>query len=262
MKKPENLDAINKSFEVQAAGFEGKSVNFTNEDYLNKVVQTVSPTKDMAMLEVAAGTCAVSRSFAPHIRSAVCLDATESMLAVGKTEAEKSGLDNMVFVKGFAEELPFLSESFDIVISRLAFHHFTDTESAMREMARVCKCGGLVVMIDMEASEEPYRDIRDKIETMRDPSHVRNLSLPEMRILLANAGISPLKENITEMQTVLINWMELSRTPNDIRKHIIELMEADLAGKEKTGFEPYRTDKGICFDHRWVMLVGRKGAKI
>ena len=258
MRKPENLEAINKSFEVQAAGFESKSVNFTNEDYLNMVIQTVCPTEDMIMLEVAAGTCAVSRSFAPQIRTSVCLDATESMLTVGKTEAEKNSLDNMVFVKGFAEELPFLSESFDLVISRLAFHHFTDTLSVMREMARVCKCGGLVVMIDMEASDEPYRDIRDKIETMRDPSHVRNLSLPEMRGLFENERLSIENENVTEMQTVLSNWMELTKTPDDIQEHITKLMEDDLAEKSKTGFEPYRSEEGICFKHKWVMLVGRK----
>ena len=94
MRKPDNLESINKSFEVQVAWFESKSVNFTNEDYLNIVIQTVCPTEDMIMLEVASGTCAVSRSFAPQIRTSVCLDATESMLTVGKTEAEKSSLDN------------------------------------------------------------------------------------------------------------------------------------------------------------------------
>ena len=38
MRKPENLEAINKSFEVQAARFESKSVNFSNEYYLNMVM--------------------------------------------------------------------------------------------------------------------------------------------------------------------------------------------------------------------------------
>ena len=41
---------------------------------------------------------------------------------------KNSGLKNLIFVRGYAEELPFLDESFDIVFSRLAFHHFTDPE--------------------------------------------------------------------------------------------------------------------------------------
>lgn len=62
----------------------------------------------MTMLEVVAGTCAISRSFAPYIRIVVCLDATESMLAIKKSKSIRSDLDKMVFIRGFAKELPFL----------------------------------------------------------------------------------------------------------------------------------------------------------
>lgn len=33
---------------------------------------------------------------------------------------------------GYAEELPFLDNSFDLVLSCLAFHHFTDTDGVFR----------------------------------------------------------------------------------------------------------------------------------
>ncbi len=78
----------------------------------------------------------------------VCLDTTDAMLQIGKQAAQDSHLDNMVFVKGNAEELPFLDNSFDILFSRLAFHHFTDIESIFREMVRVLKPGGKFVLID------------------------------------------------------------------------------------------------------------------
>ena len=56
------------------------------------------------------------------------------MLRIGQQEADKEHLSNMVFVKGYAEELPFLDNSFDIVFSRLAFHHFTDVTAVFSEM--------------------------------------------------------------------------------------------------------------------------------
>ena len=109
-----------------------------------------------------------------------CLDLTPAMLSVGKEQAEKQEFGNMTFVIGEAGELPFLDNSFSIVISRLAFHHFPDVNRPFSEMARVLKSGGKFVFIDMEATEENLRTTQDKIETLRDPSHIRNLSQAEM----------------------------------------------------------------------------------
>ena len=73
----------------------------------------------------------------------------------------------------YAERLPFLDDGFDIVISRLAFHHFANPKRCFSEMARVLKPGGKLVVIDMEAAEETLRAVEDEIETLRDPSHMR-----------------------------------------------------------------------------------------
>lgn len=121
-------------------------------------------------MEVAAGTCACGRSFAPFVQAVVCLDATTSMLQMRKTGGRKNHLSNMVFMKGFTEELPCLENSFDIVFSRLAFHHFTDVNPVFSEMVRVLRPGGKLVMIDMEEADAPWRDREDEIETLRDPS--------------------------------------------------------------------------------------------
>lgn len=119
--KPENIEKINHSFEIQAPNFESKSVNFTKEEYLNYTISCVAPCKENTLLEVAAGTCACGRSFAPLVQTVVCLDATVPMLQIGQQEADKEHLSNIVFVKGFAEDLPFLDNSFDIVFSAPCF---------------------------------------------------------------------------------------------------------------------------------------------
>lgn len=137
--KPSNLEAIQRSFEKQAVNFESKAVNFSKEEYLDYTLSCVQPDKSDALLEVAAGTCVCGRSFAPFVQKVVCLDATVPMLQIGKTEAKRCHLDNIVFIKGYAEELPFLDEDFDIVFSRLAFHHFPDINNAFSEMTRVLK---------------------------------------------------------------------------------------------------------------------------
>ena len=71
--KPANLEAINRSFAVQAPNFESKTGNFTKEEYLNYTLSCVAPDKQDTVLEVAAGTCACGRSFAPLVQTVGCL---------------------------------------------------------------------------------------------------------------------------------------------------------------------------------------------
>lgn len=125
------------------------------------------------------------------------------MLQVGKQEADNSHLDNMVFIKGYGEELPFLNDSFDIVFSRLAFHHFTDVSTAFSEMVRVLKPGGKLVMIDMEAAGTELRHIEDEIETLRDISHVRNMSREKMISLFIANSLSIQNCETTEIRQKL-----------------------------------------------------------
>ena len=256
--KPVNVNNINDSFGIQAENFESTELNFTKAEYLNYTVSCVAPDKQDIILEVAAGTCACGRSFAPLAHTVVCLDATLPMLTVGKEKADSSHMNNMIFVKGYAEELPFLNENFDIVFSRLAFHHFTDTNTVFSEMVRVLRPGGKLVLIDMEAADEELRNTGDEIETLRDPSHVKNLSMSEMMNLFAMYNFTVEKCEKTEMKQNLKSWLALTKTPEQIQAEITERMKNDMDGTDKTGFFPYMEHNEICFNQKWILMIGRK----
>ena len=256
--KPSNLSIINNSFEKQAENFENSSMHFSNKDYINYVISAVTPNPSDTMLEVAAGTCAVGRSFSPYLKNVVCLDATTAMLETGKREADKKHIDNIMFVKGFAEELPFLSESFNIVISRLAFHHFTDIHRPFKEMVRVLKPSGKLVLIDMEASEEHLRKQRDNIETLRDPSHIHNLKSDEIADLFYENSLEIMFSDKKTIPVSLDSWLSLTKTPASVRNEITKLMTNDINGGEKTGFDPYINNSNIYFDQHWILTIGIK----
>lgn len=256
--KPSNLEILNQSFDVQAPNFESDTVQFSKQDYLDYTLSNIAPNKHDTILEVASGTCICGRFFSPFVRAVVCLDATRSMLQAGKKEADKNHLDNMFFMKGCAEELPFLDNSFDIVFSRLAFHHFTNVNTAFSEMVRVLKPNGKLVMIDMEAPHETLRSIEDKLETLRDPSHVKNLSKDEMQKLFESYGLHIEKCDSKKIEQNLMAWLDLTFTNETAKEKIITCMQEDINGKRKTGFYPFQNDKGICFNQNWVFILGRK----
>ncbi len=254
--KSSNQEKIRNAFTQQAAGFESSKMNFSNQAYLDYAVSRIAPAKTDHVLEVAAGTCACGRVIAPHVQCVTCLDMTPAMLTVGKAKAEQEKLCNMNFVLGDAAELPFLNDSFDIVLSRLAFHHFPDVKRAFDEMARVLKPGGKLVLIDMEAAEEDLRKTEDEIEKLRDPSHVRNLSQAEMLALYETHGFAVSCCEVVRMPMVLQNWLDHTQTPPEIQAQIRAKMQSDISGGSKTGFAPYDCDGEIRFDHRWVLIVG------
>ena len=253
-----NIKEIQESFTIQAGNFNDASMNFSKEEYLAYTVSEATISKTDRILEVAAGTCACGRAMAPYAASVTCLDVTPAMLESGKMEADKMHIYNRVFVKGGAGSLPFVVGGFEIVISRLAFHHFKDVQKPFSEMKRVLRPGGKLILIDMEAAQEELRGREDEIETWRDPSHVRNLSREEIRELFLKNALDVVKCESTKIPVNLQAWMNLTKTADTMQEKITECMMDEIAGKDKTGFMPYQKDGEIYFDQRWLLTIGKK----
>ena len=180
------------------------------------------------------------------------------MLQVGRQKAEKQQLKNLIFLQGEAEQLPFADASFDLVFSRLAMHHFAQMEPPFWEMVRVLRPGGRLAIIDMQAAPEPLREREDHLETLRDPSHVKNRSLEELLALFKAGGIQPIKQDTTPIAVSLQAWLELTKTPPQICQEIQEALEVELSGGPQTGFEPFVKDGALHFWQRWLFLLGKK----
>ncbi len=250
-----NYDKVKKSFGKQAEKF--AAYHMSKAEYTDYLIGRIHAEGNEHTLEVAAGTCICGRALAPYVKDVICLDLTEEMLEQGKKLAEKNHIQNISFVTGNAMKLPYDDGSFDLVITRLSLHHFTEPQKLFGEMQRVLKNGGKLVVWDMEAPAEELRESNDAIEKMRDDSHTRILSREEFVLLYQDEFDLQVKET-TLVPVNLQSWMELTDTPVDIQKHIVELMTADINGGVKTGFEPYWKDGQIWFDHRWLLLIGVK----
>lgn len=253
-----NAVAIQKSFTKQAKNFETKSMNFTSGEYLEHMVSCANPQRSDSVLEVAAGTCICGRSLAPFVKNVTCLDMTTAMLAVGKDEAEKQGFCNIDFVQGDAEKLPFSDNSFDIIISRLAFHHFPNPKRCFSEMERVLRAGGKLIVIDMEAAEEALRNTEDEIETLRDASHMRNLSREEFTEMFRDNHLTLTTIDCTEIPVSLSAWLTLTNTSEEISADILKRMTDEIKGNGLTGFKPYKKNGELYFNQHWIMMIGEK----
>lgn len=250
-----NYNEVRQSFSIQAEKF--AAYHMSKTEYTDYLIRCIKAEGSEHALEVAAGTCICGRALSPYIKDIICLDLTEAMLEQGKKLAEQDGIQNISFVTGNAANLPFEDASFDLVITRLSLHHFLEPEKPFREMQRVLRKGGKLVVWDMESVAEEVREINDSIERMRDVSHTRILSREELEALFQDF-FEIQHEETTLVPVNLQSWMDLTNTPENVQKEIIKKMVTDLNGGAKTGFYPYVKDAQIWFDHRWLLLIGIK----
>src|SRR5205823_3144218 len=101
-----------------------------------------------------------------------------------------------------ADHIPFADDSFDVVVTRIAPHHFADIRASVAELARVAR--RLVLVVD-----NVYRgEIVEEAERLRDPTHVRNYSEDEWRALFDEAGLDVEDARLIDLYIELEPWLE------------------------------------------------------
>jgi ubiquinone/menaquinone biosynthesis C-methylase UbiE len=175
-------------FTRQAAPFAG-AATIRNEESLNRIVQWAGAGPEDMVLDVACGPGLLVCAFARVAKHATGVDMTPAMLEQARKLQQEKKLTNVNWQPGDVYALPFPQPQFSIVSSRFAFHHFQEPLAAIKEMKRVCKPGGRVVVADMAPLPEKASAL-NAAELLRDPSHVRALTVDELRDLFEQAGLA------------------------------------------------------------------------
>ena len=256
-------EVVRREFGQQAARFGDPRLTLSNQAYLQWMVEQLNLQPHFEVLDVAAGTGHLSRAIAPHVRRVVALDLTPEMLAQGQREAEQQGLTNVVFEPGEAEHLPYANEAFDLVVTRFSLHHFTDARGPVQEMVRVCRRGGMVGVIDMVSADDPaVAATHNRLERLRDPSHVRALTADELQRLMRDLGLDVVHTDRRDVEVNLDRWLAFTAAAPAARETIRTALNQDLQGLATTGMRPYLRDQQLEFRHAWFIVVGVKSRAV
>ena len=254
-------DIIRQSFTAQAQAFAANPW-VTDEERIQRLVAAAHITGDERVLDIATGPGYIAEAFARVAREVVGVDLTDAMLSIAKDRTKTRGVSNLTFRPADAQNLPFEKEAFAVVVCRLALHHFEEPLRILREMTRVCRFAGTVVVEDIYASEHPERAAyQDRWEVLRDPSHVRTLSLSDLLQLFRDAGLET--DSVTtadDLTPEVERWLATTKTPPSRAAEIRRLLEEDR-DQDLSGTRPFQDATGRLFFHaRTALLVGRRVA--
>ena len=114
-------------------------------------------------LDLAAGTGTSREDYADAGIEVIPCDFSAGMVAVGKGRRP-----DLAFVVGDATRLPFAENSFDVVTISFGLRNVVDTEAGLREMLRVTRPGGRLVVCEFSTPPHPlwrglYAFYRDNV---------------------------------------------------------------------------------------------------
>ncbi|NJF24193.1 bifunctional demethylmenaquinone methyltransferase/2-methoxy-6-polyprenyl-1,4-benzoquinol methylase UbiE [Thermococcus sp. Bubb.Bath] len=115
-----------------------------------EALKVLSPSEDkISVLDVACGTGDMLRCLRKKLAEKGIdaefygLDCSENMLEVAKKKVPFARL-----VHGFAEDMPFRDESFDLITVAFGVRNFSDREKAIGELYRVLKPSGVLAVLE------------------------------------------------------------------------------------------------------------------
>ena len=209
-------DQVRQQFGANAAAYVSSPTHAQGAS-LARLVELVAPRPEWRVLDVATATGHTALAFAPHVAVVLGLDLTAQMLPLAAGLAAERGAGNVVLAVGDVDDLPLAEGAFDLVTCRIAAHHFPDVGRFLAEAARVLAPGGLLAVVDNVVPGSRLRGKRadlqreageyvNAFEQLRDPSHVRCLSLEEWAEALLAAGLSVVAQETLDKRLTFETW--------------------------------------------------------
>lgn len=223
---PDRTRAARRQFGGAAAAYANSALHAAGPDLaLLKEASDLGGSEQV--LDLGCGPGHATFALAPLAARVVGVDVTPEMVGAAQRLAGQRSIRNATFAEADVASLPFAEASFDLVVSRLAGHHFAEAGRALSEAGRVLRTGGRILFADTVAPEDPGLDtFCNTFEFLRDPSHTRCHRASEWVRMLRGVGFDA---RVTHRIAIAVDgaaWAARARTPPARLETVRELFRA------------------------------------
>jgi len=229
------------------------SAPHTDQKVLDRIVELARPKSDWLALDIATGAGHAAFAIAPHVASVIATDLTPEMLEQAEKLRIRREINNTQFREADVHALPFPDGDFDLVICRLAAHHFSNIKLALDEMKRVLKAGGRLVINDRSVPEDDFVDqCMNVLDWYHDESHVRQYRPSEWVSMLESSGF---KVESVELYTKHRPLTSLTKDVNQENVRKIHQKLDSLNDNQRQALNLTDQDGELFINHWYVMLA-------
>jgi ubiquinone/menaquinone biosynthesis C-methylase UbiE len=208
-----NPHQVQRQFGTQAALYANTTVHGTG-DTLEAMVKLASPGRYNWAVDIACGAGYTGLALRPYVSHSVLMDITRQMLQQSRLRASERGLNDIRYVQGASQALPFADGSMGMVSCRFAAHHFDPIETVLSDVRRVLKRRGVLLLADTVPTEDD--DVAcwmNDVEKRRDSTHVRNYRPSEWLALVQAHKLTVTHSVPGRVNLEFCDWVKRSGTP-------------------------------------------------
>lgn len=235
------------------------SENHAKGKSLAKLVEISSASKEDIVLDVATGGGHVANALSPLVKQVTAFDLTEEILSVAKSFMKENEIDNVDFIQGDAENMPFADGIFDMVTCRIAAHHFPNITHFIKGVARVLKPGGTFLLVDNVSPENNELDVFcNQVEQKRDHSHYRAWKKSEWLKMLEEEGFTIEEWHRFTKVTEFESWCDRMNLPENKKMELNQYM-IQAESNIKNHFQvKTKNDKVISFQGESILIKAKR----
>ena len=120
------------------------------EHSIKRVLSLIVPKRDDMILDLGCGTGNLGIALSGYVNKCYGIDISDKMINVAKRKQinYKIAEDKLKYITGKADQIDFPSSYFDFVFCLNSFHHYVSHDDVLREIYRILKPDGILVLLD------------------------------------------------------------------------------------------------------------------